>query len=270
KSLANGKGLQAVLSIIESKVKDNQNIAVVVSARGNATNELEAILEKAATNQSFKEQLEGFKRYQIEPFKTIDFSEEFSKLEKLFEGVSLLQDYSERIKDEVLAQGELLATKLVTQLLKERNIKAYATDSRVLIKTDENFGNAQPILAPSKSNIKAHFEKYNGDTVHIVSGFIASNLKDQTTTLGRNGSNYTASLLANYLDAEELESYTHVNGIYTANPDLVLDAKKINHLSYDEANELANFGTTILHAKTIIPLLEKRSEERRVGKERRR
>ncbi|MGK0413701.1 MAG: aspartokinase/homoserine dehydrogenase 1, partial [Polaribacter sp.] len=84
-----------------------------------------------------------------------------------------------------------------------------------------------------------------------------ANKKGETTTLGRNGSNYTASLLANFLDADELQNYTHVNGIFTANPDLVADAKKIAQLSYSEANELANFGTTILHAKTIIPLLEK-------------
>jgi len=257
KSLANGNGLQTVLSIIEAKIKDKQNIAVVVSARGNATNELENILEKAASNQTYKEQLEAFKNYQIAPFKTADFSQEFSRLDALLEGVSLLQDYNDKIKDEVLAQGELLATKLVAELLNARQIKAHATDSRVLIKTDENFGNAQPILAISESNVKAHFTKYNDDTIHIVSGFIASNLKDQTTTLGRNGSNYTASLLANYLDAEELESYTHVNGIYTANPDLVADAKKIDRLSYAEANELANFGATILHAKTIVPLIEK-------------
>ena len=91
----------------------------------------------------------------------------------------------------------------------------------------------------------------------IVTGFIASNAQNETTTLGRNGSNYTAALISNYLDAEELQNYTHVNGIYTANPELVEDAQKIRQLSFSEANELANFGTTILHAKTIIPLVEK-------------
>ena len=102
----------------------------------------------------------------------------------------------------------------------------------------------------------AYFKKNNKD-IQIVSGFIASNKKGETTTLGRHGSNYTAALLANYLDAEELQNYTHVSGIYTANPDMVADAKKIEQLSFSEANELANFGATILHAKTIIPLLEK-------------
>ena len=77
-----------------------------------------------------------------------------------------------------------------------------------------------PLTKLSKENIINHFKKHNGTTVNIVTGFIASNTKNETTTLGRNGSNYTASLLANYLDAEELQNYTHVNGIYTANPDL--------------------------------------------------
>lgn len=93
--------------------------------------------------------------------------------------------------------------------------------------------------------------------MHIVTGFIASNTQGETTTLGRNGSNYTAALLANYLNAEELQNFTHVDGIFTANPDLVADAQVIRQLSYDEANELANFGANILHAKTIIPLIEK-------------
>ena len=125
-----------------------------------------------------------------------------------------------------------------------------------MIITDENFGNAQPISTVSKENVIAYFNN-NKNAIHVVSGFIASNKKGETTTLGRNGSNYTAALLANYLDADELQNYTHVSGIYTANPDMVADAKKIEQLSFSEANELANFGATILHAKTIIPLLEK-------------
>ena len=108
----------------------------------------------------------------------------------------------------------------------------------------------------SKENVFRYF-KDNTTKINIVTGFIASNEKGETTTLGRNGSNYTAALLANYLDADELQNYTHVSGIFTANPDLVADAKKIEQLSYSEANELANFGANVLHAKTIIPLLEK-------------
>jgi aspartate kinase len=257
KSLANGDGLDRALSIIERKVHSGERITVVVSARGEATNELEAILNLAVRDNSYNEQLDAFKTYQSAVSDTIDLSKEFSTLERLFEGVTLLGDYSKKTKDEILAQGELMAIKSISGLLRERRIMAHPADARELIKTDENFGEAQPIMQLSKDNVLNHFRQYNRDTVNVVSGFIASNLRNETTTLGRNGSNYTASLLANYLDAEELQNYTHINGIYTANPDLVPDAKKIEELSYNEANELANFGTTILHAKTIIPLLEK-------------
>jgi len=257
KSLANGEGLTRSISIIKKKVDEGERITVVASARDNATDELEAILEKASKKESIQEDFKAFKAYQIAPLKTIDFSDEFSSLENFFEGVRLLGDYSEKIKNEVLAYGELLSVKLISSLLKEQHINANATDARDLIKTDGDFSNSQPIQNISKENVLAYFKTHNGSTVNIVTGFIGSNLNNETTTLGRNGSNYSAALLANYLDAEELQNYTHVNGIYTANPDLVSDAQKIRELSFSEANELANFGTTILHAKTIIPLVEK-------------
>ncbi|PKQ46442.1 bifunctional aspartate kinase/homoserine dehydrogenase I [Confluentibacter flavum] len=257
KSLANGEGLNTVISIIENKVKEGEKITVVVSARSSATDDLENILNKASKGHPYKEVLQVFKDYQTEPLKDIDFSKEFTILDKLFEGVSLLGDYSNKTKDEILAQGELLSVKLISALLNKKGIKASAVDARELIKTDGSFGNAQPILQLSKDNVKNFYKNSGKDVVNVVTGFIASNAKNETTTLGRNGSNYTAALLANYLDAEELQNYTHVNGIYTANPDLVEDAKKIRELSFSEANELANFGTTVLHAKTIIPLVEK-------------
>lgn len=257
KSLANGKGILTVVDIIEDKVKKGEQIAVVLSARGNTTDKLENILENAKDNLSYIEQLEAFKKYQVSDFVNVDFVNEFETLDKLFEGVSLLGDYSKRIKDQVLSQGEVLSAKLITQLLQEKNINANFTDSRSLIITDAQFGDAQPLDKLSKDNVIDHFKKHNGTTVNIVTGFIAANAKNETTTLGRNGSNYTASLLANYLEADELQNFTHVDGIYTANPDLVQDAIKIEKLSFSEANELAYFGANILHAKTIIPLIEK-------------
>lgn len=257
KSLSNGDGINKVVAIIEGKVANGEKIAVVVSARGNATDELETILAVASKNGDYKKLFEDFKAYQQDVYTDADLSEEFNKLEKLFEGVSLIGDHSVKITDEVLSKGELISAKLLTAILISKGIKARFTDTRELIKTDSNYGDAQPLDQLSKKNVVAYFKEHNGDTVNIVTGFIGSNNKNETTTLGRNGSNYTASLLANYLDAEELQNYTHVDGIYTANPDLVLDAKKIDQLSFNEANEMANFGATILHAKTIIPLLEK-------------
>ena len=257
KSLSNGEGINKVVAIITDKVNQGEKIAIVVSARGNATDELEEMLGVASKNGNYKELFEDFKKYQQDNYDEVDLSKEFNVLEKLFEGVSLIGDYSNKIKDQVLSKGELLSAKLLTAILIKNGVNARFADSRELIKTDSKFGDAQPLEQLSKKNVINYFKQNNGTTVNIVTGFIGSNSKNDTTTLGRNGSNYTASLIANYIDAEELQNYTHVDGIYTANPDLVPDAKKIDHLTFNEANELANFGATILHAKTIIPLLEK-------------
>ncbi|MEM1001888.1 MAG: aspartate kinase, partial [Bacteroidota bacterium] len=256
KSLSNGEGLDRVLSIITDKVKRDEHIAVVVSARGKATDELEKMLNNAVDGSFHPKDLEDFRAYQDEVI-DVDLNDEFSRLDSLLQGVQLLGDSSVKIKDEILAQGELISVKQIAALLRNKGIKAKATDARALIKTDDSYGNAKPIDALSKKNVLDYFNNQNGTEVNIVTGFIASNKDNRTTTLGRNGSNYTASLLANYLDAEELQNYTHVNGIYTADPSLVRDAKKIQKLSFTQANELANFGTNILHAKTIIPLIEK-------------
>ena len=256
RSLANGEGLAKFLEIISNKIKANEKIALVVSARGNSTNLLEQMLEDAKNNESYSETFEQFRTYQTVPNPELDFSEEFTFLKKIFEGVSLLGDYSEKIKDQVLAQGEILSAKMIVSLLNKQEIKSNFVDSRKLLKTDNSFGEAIPLQDLSKENVKIHFAKNNED-LQVVTGFIASNIYGETTTLGRNGSNYSASLIANYLDASELQNYTHVNGIYTANPDLVSNAQKIEELTFQEANELANFGATILHAKTIIPLVEK-------------
>ena len=255
KSLANGKGLETVLSIIIDKVKQGQEIAVVVSARDKATDQLESMLERAAGGEDISDDFSAFKQYQLAG-EDIDFSEEFSVLQRIFDGVSLLGDYNDKIKDNTLAQGEILSAKYVAHLLRKRGIQAAFADSRQFYVTNSLFGNAQLQEEASHRRTLDYFAQFPKGTTPIVTGFIAANELGQTTTLGRNGSNYSASILANILNAEELQNYTHVDGIFTANPELVTDAKIIERLSFEEANELANFGTSILHAKTIIPLLE--------------
>ena len=257
KSLANGKGLETVLSIISNKVAQGQEIAVVVSARDKARDQLESMLERAARGEDISGDFTAFKEDQIAG-EDIDFSEEFSVLQRIFDGVSLLGDYNDKIKDNTLAQGEVLSAKYVAHLLRKRGIQAAFADSRQFYVTNSLFGNAQLQDGVSHKRTLDYFAQFPKGTTPIVTGFIAANELGQTTTLGRNGSNYSASILANILNAEELQNYTHVDGIFTANPELVADAKIIERLSFEEANELANFGTSILHAKTIIPLLEKK------------
>ena len=253
KSLAND-GIEKVIDIIITSHKEP--LSVVVSARGNTTDELEALLEKASKGEDYTADFQQLKEeQQYDP--RVSFEPEFQLLEKLLEGVSLLKDYSPKTKDLVLAQGELMSAKLVTALLKRKGLESTFVDSREIFKTDAVVGNAQIINSVSEKLTRDRFATIPPNHVAVVTGFIASTEKGDTTTLGRNGSNYSAALLANYLNASELQNYTHVDGIFTANPELVPEAKIIRHLSYEEANELANFGASILHAKTIIPLIEK-------------
>ena len=253
KSLAND-GIEKVIDIIITSHKEP--LSVVVSARGNTTDELEALLEKASKGEDYTADFQHLKNeQQYDP--RVSFEPEFQLLEKLLEGVSLLKDYSPKTKDLVLAQGELMSAKLVAALLKRKGLESTFIDSREIFKTDAVVGNAQIINSVSEKLTRDRFATIPPNHVAVVTGFIASTEKGDTTTLGRNGSNYSAALLANYLNASELQNYTHVDGIFTANPELVPEAKIIRHLSYEEANELANFGASILHAKTIIPLIEK-------------
>lgn len=257
KSLANGQGVDSVLSIIKKKNQQKQPIVIVVSARANTTDQLENFLEQAKQGKNISADWETFKNYQRAPSQKLNFETEFTLLENIFQGVKLLEDYSPKVKDLVLAQGELLSAKTLVTLLNQNGIKSEMVDSRKLFTTDNDFGHAHINESVSEKQTLDYFKKISTDTTAVVTGFIAATTKGNTTTLGRNGSNYTASLLAKYLNADEVESYTHLNGIYTANPDQVHNAKIIGNLNFQEAGELAGFGATILHSKTIVPLIEK-------------
>ena len=256
KSLSNGEGLQTVLQLIEEKAAEGERLTVVLSARERTTDNLEKVLELAAKREDFTTALIELFNYQQKDYQ-IDFSDEIARLTKILEGVSLIGDYSLKTKDEVLSFGEVFSVKLVAKILADKGLNTCFVDSRELLVTDSTFGDARIQESASKAKVIERFSKFSNGDLPIVTGFIAANQDGETTTLGRNGSNYTAALLTNYLDAEEMFNYTHVDGIYTANPDLVRKARIIENLSYDEANELANFGAKVLHAKTIIPLIEK-------------
>ncbi len=257
KSLSNEKGIDNFISIIEEKRKKKKNIYIVLSARENTTDKLELFLNEAKKGNKFTYDWEQFKKKQIEPFKNLNLTKEFRLLEDIFQGVRLTKDYSLKVKDLVLAQGEIFAVKLISEILNKKGICSKAIDSRLFLKTDSSFGNANINENKSKQNTIDFFSSFNKNCIPIITGFISSNDQNETTTLGRNGSNYSASLIADYLDAEKIESYTHIDGIYTADPETVKNAKIIEQINYYEAGELASFGTSILHSKTISPLLEK-------------
>lgn len=253
RSLSSGNNFNQAIDIIKNKSGEGK-IAVVVSAIGETTNLLEEMLNCAKNQEDFWALLEEFKNQQHH-HQGVDLDQEFELLEKILEGVFLLEDYSLKIKDLFLAQGEIIASKIIRNSLILSGLQAVDIDSRQLFVTDQYFGKAQVDENLSRAKTKAFFKQLNGE-IPIITGFIGATPQGETTTLGRNGSNYSAALLADFIEAKELENYTHVNGIYTANPDWVKDAKKIEALHYDEASELAGFGASILHAKTIQPLLK--------------
>jgi aspartokinase/homoserine dehydrogenase 1 len=256
KSLGNGEGLEKSLAIIRKHYKEG-TILLVASARGKATDELEDILDKAAKGRNYFGALSAFFKTQSLPAPELQLTQERKRLEDLLHGVQLLGEYSPRIKAEVLAYGELIAVKTLAHLFALEGITAQPIDARNLLETYEEDGDHYIHWNISKRKVEDYFQQYDFTILPIVTGFISRDSKGNTSNLGRNGSNYTATLLANFLNAKEVLNYTNVNGVYSANPTIVKSARIIPELTYREANELANFGTNVLHAKTIVPLIEK-------------
>lgn len=257
KSLSNGIEINNAISTIKQSIDNKENLAVVISARGRTTNILEELLETAKKGADYTPLWEEFIFYQKVPFNNIDYKAEFKLIEDVLKGVALTQEYSLKVKDLILAQGELLSAKLIKTLLQQENISSEIVDTRLLFKTDATFGNATINEEVSKEKTVNYFKQLDPKNLPIITGFIAATPQNETTTLGRSGSNYTASLLANFLDAEAIINYTNMDGIFTANPEIVEKAKVIEQLNYSEAHELASFGIPILHPKTISPLVEK-------------
>jgi aspartate kinase len=253
---ASNNGIHRITRIIENQYRITNDFCIVLSARGDTTNKLEVIMGLASTGNDYMADLLKLKAYQLEPYENLNLDSEFTMLDNNLRGISLVGDYSRRSKDLILAQGEIMAIKTLAAILESVGIPVHVLDSREIIKTDDNYGNARLLETLSRQKTREYFSNIPKGKIPLVSGFISSDLNGETTTLGRNGSNYTASLLAKFLNASIVESYTDVDGVFTANPRLVPEAKSIDMLSFADAAEIAGFGASILHPKTIIPLEE--------------
>lgn len=256
KSLDNGSGILTVLDIIIDNYRAGEAPIVVVSARGKSTDALLALAEQACAGESYEAALQAFWEHQCQDT-TLRFEAERVQLERLLSGISLLGECSPRTADELVSYGEVLSSQYVAQALKDRGYEAVAIDSGDFLVTDAHYGSASVFTEASRERCRALFAGLPAGVIPIVTGFIARDEAGRRTTLGRNGSNYSAALLANFLEASLMENYTHVDGIYTANPSVVAEARKIDELSYADAAELSQFGAEILHIKTIEPLQER-------------
>ena len=256
KSLDNGSGILTVLDIIIDNYRAGEAPVVVVSARGKSTDALLALAEQACAGESYEAALQAFWEHQCQDT-TLRFEAERVQLERLLSGISLLGECSPRTADELVSYGEVLSSQYVAQALKDRGYEAVAIDSGDFLVTDAHYGSASVFTEASRERCRTLFAGLPAGVIPIVTGFIARDEAGRRTTLGRNGSNYSAALLANFLEASLMENYTHVDGIYTANPSVVAEARKIDELSYADAAELSQFGAEILHIKTIEPLQER-------------
>ncbi len=185
----------------------------------------------------------------------------------LFDMLGTCQDLANRpgdepisaVFDEIIGVGERLAARIVATLLRQNHLRGVAVDATDIIVTDDDFGHAHPDLELTRSRINQHLlPMLSRDIIPVVTGFIGATASGRPTTLGRGGSDYTASILAVCANAQEVWMWTDVDGIMTTDPQEVPDARNIPELSYDEMAELAYFGARILHARMIGPLRENR------------
>lgn len=255
RSLGTPGGLEQSAQIVKESFEKGEKPVVVLSARGKTTDRLIELTELALEGKGYSAKVGEL--FSAQPADApVDFSEESSELLHLLEGINLLGVCPPQVLDRVLSFGERVSVKVFADFLRRRGLNARAVDSGDFFVTDETFGDAD-ILPESEGRTKAYFSGLSDEVIPVVTGFIAKTGRGERTTLGRNGSNYSATLLASYLDAERVDNFTHVDGIYTANPDLVLQARKIKALTYSEAAELAQYGADILHHRTVDPLVKK-------------
>ncbi len=267
-SVATPDRVRNVLQILQNYYSQGEKIAVVFSAFGGVTDDLLEMSQLAARGEeTYLERVEAFSQrhneaahellqapYLDRVLPHLEVSHEV--LKNLLYGVFLVREASPRTLDYVLSFGERNAAFIISFALQQLGVNANYLDARSIIKTNKAFGKAKVDLDMTYHRIVDHFAQH--PEVQVVTGFIASAKGGLTTTLGRGGSDYTASLLAAALDAEQLEIWTDVEGVLTADPRKVRKAFTIHRMSYAEAMEMSHFGAKVIYPPTLQPILNKR------------
>ena len=266
-SVANSESLEHVVEIIKSLA--DQNIVVVVSALSGITNLLDEMAHMASKgNNNYKIHLTKIEEVHlsiITSFISITKQSEIvsflksnlNDLEAILESINNLKELTSKSHSKITSYGEILSSALINEVFKNSGINSALIDARQLIFTNEV--NEKEVVNHSKSKTETNsiLSKVTYK-VTLVPGFIASDKDGNITTLGRGGSDYTAALLANYINATSLEIWTDVSGMFTAHPKLVSQAQPIPKLSYQEAMELSHFGAKVIYPPTLQPIIEKK------------
>ena len=265
-SVANAKNISQVKDIVDQT--PGNRLIIVVSAFGGITDLLLKTAELAASqDKGYQEILKEIEDRHIRTIQELipiasqskvlsKVKSELNILETLLEGAYLIGEITPKLSDKIVSYGELLSSYIICEFFISSGLDAIYKDSRELIKTNGHFGKAVVNFEITNHNCHTYFDQ-NKHRITVLGGFIAASVQGDSTTLGRGGSDYTAAIIAGTLDAETLEIWTDVSGMYTANPKIVKQAVTIPRISYEEAMELSHFGAKVLYPPTIQPVLAK-------------
>jgi aspartate kinase len=268
-SVEDAPSIERVAEIIRARL--HLKPVVVVSAMGKTTRKLLQAAEASAAgdSRSTLRVIADLKtRHVSEARRLVNKSEgrevflliekHFDELKKLLEGLAILGEVPPRGLDKILAYGELLSSAVLTDALIERGIPARLFDARELIKTDDRFGAASPLFELTNLNIRETLTRpIESSVVPVIQGFIGSSRDGATTTLGFEGSDYTATIVGAALDADDIQIWKDVSGLMTADPAIFSAALTVKHCSFAEAADLTYFGAKVLHPKAIHPAANK-------------
>lgn len=258
---------QSISAVIQNLLDQNKTdrIVAVVSALGGVTDLLQKAGEQAVNqDQGYKDTLAQIRRRHLQLVADFSLDQQDEKdvkaildlLDLMVLGLFAIGEFSVMSQDKVLSFGEWLSSVIISKALKKHSPKSVWGDSRELIVTDEQFTCAGLKIDQTKARIRAYF-KENSAPITIMPGFISRSQSGHITTLGRGGSDYTAAIVAASLEADELQIWTDVSGMYTAHPSWVKQAVPIAELSYQEAMELSHFGAKVIYPPTVQPALQK-------------
>ncbi|HNP18243.1 MAG TPA: aspartate kinase [Fulvivirga sp.] len=259
-SIKNSEAIRNMCSIINNY--SSEKLLVVVSAMGKTTNALESLLAKKRKNEPLDKDFEEIRNYHLEVCNELfdEPDEVVNKLNSIFKelenALNLEVDYDQHY-DQVVSKGELLSSTIVSSHLKACGINATWIDSRDYIKTDDNFRAAYVDWEKSEKLIQ-NLNPVLNNYIVLTQGFIGMTDQGMTTTLGREGSDYSAAIFASCLGAKSLTVWKDVPGILNADPKLIENAMLFDQLPYIEAAEMTYYGASVIHPKTIKPLANKK------------
>jgi aspartokinase/homoserine dehydrogenase 1 len=267
-SIENAERIRSVIGIIRDSKNENGEVAVVVSAMKGVTNQLvEAGRRAFRGEQSYEDVLKELETRHVRIAHELFGNDEeshshrfikqtFDALRDFIHGIWILGELTKRTLDYIMSYGEQLSCTIVAEALRGSGIGAEYVDSRTLVRTDLTYGSAQVNFDLTNWNILNHFK--DRTDIQVITGFIACGPDNETTTLGRGGSDYTASIMGAALGATEIEIWTDVDGFMTADPRRVSEAFSLESLTFEEAMELSHFGARVIHPPTMLPALRKR------------